>query len=104
MTIISVKILLASLISTDTTAKTQHVVVKYLLLCCNFLCHFRPMMGYQLCKEKERTCNPHQNDVPAALPVHCLAHSLNLCLQDAARQIELLRDAIDVRETSKALS
>ena len=25
--------------------------------------------------------------VSAALPVHCLAHSLNLCLQDVARQV-----------------
>ena len=37
-----------------------------------------------------------KNEVPAALPVHCLAHSLNLCLQDVARQVELLRDAMDV--------
>ena len=37
-----------------------------------------------------------KNEVPAALPVHCPAHSLNLCLQDVARQVELLRDAIDV--------
>ena len=37
-----------------------------------------------------------KNEVPAALPVHCLAHSLNLCLQDVAQQVELLRDAMDV--------
>ena len=37
-----------------------------------------------------------KNDVPQALPVHCLAHSLNLCLQDAGRQIKLLRDALDI--------
>ena len=35
-------------------------------------------------------------DAPAAVTVHCLAHSLNLCLQDP------LRDAIDiVREIVK---
>jgi len=33
---------------------------------------------------------------PAVLPVHYLAHSLNLCLQDAGRQIQLLRGAQDV--------
>ena len=39
------------------------------------------------------------NYVPQALPVHCLAHCLNLCLQDAGKQINLMRDAIQlVRE------
>ena len=34
--------------------------------------------------------------------MHCFAHSLNLCLQDAGRQIPLLRDALDtVREIGK---
>ena len=33
---------------------------------------------------------------PAALPVHCLAHSLNMCLLVAVRQVQLLRDALDV--------
>jgi len=33
---------------------------------------------------------------PAALPVHCLAHSLSLCLQDAGKEIQLLRDALDI--------
>ena len=37
-----------------------------------------------------------RNEVPAALPVHCLAHSLNLCLQDVTRKVQLLRDAIDI--------
>ena len=36
-----------------------------------------------------------RNEVPAALPVHCLAHSLNLCLQDAGRNLLFLRDALD---------
>ena len=40
-----------------------------------------------------------KNECPAALAVHCLAHSLNLCLQDAARKIPALRNALDlVRE------
>ena len=36
-----------------------------------------------------------QSENPAALPMHCFAHSLNLCLQDAGRQIPLFRDALD---------
>lgn len=46
-----------------------------------------------------------RNDCPQALPVHCLAHSLNLCLQDAVRDIKLLRDSIDlVREISQVIN
>ena len=32
----------------------------------------------------------------AALPVHCLAHSLNLCLQDAGRKLPVIRDSMDI--------
>ena len=37
-----------------------------------------------------------QRECPAAVSVHCFAHSLNLCLQDASRTIPLLRDSFDV--------
>ena len=33
---------------------------------------------------------------PAAIPVHCLAHSLNLCLQGDARKLPTLRDALEL--------
>ena len=33
---------------------------------------------------------------PAALSVHCLAHCINLCVQDAARKIGPIRDALDL--------
>ena len=36
-----------------------------------------------------------KNEVPAALPVHCLAHSLTLCLQDVARKVDL-QDITDI--------
>lgn len=32
----------------------------------------------------------------SAITVHCLAHCLNLCLQDAARKFPIIRDALDV--------
>ena len=44
-----------------------------------------------------------RNKVPAALPVHCLVHSLNLCLQDASREILLLWDAIDIAKKIEKL-
>ena len=33
---------------------------------------------------------------PSALQVHCLAHCLNLCVQDVARQCSSVRDALDL--------
>ena len=36
-----------------------------------------------------------RSEIPGALPVHCFGHSLKICLQDAGRQIRLLRDALD---------
>ena len=43
-----------------------------------------------------------RNDCPQALPVHCLAHSLNLCLQ---LQDAVLRNNIDlVREISQLIN
>ena len=45
-----------------------------------------------------------RKEAPAAVPVHCFAHSLNLCLQDAGRKVGLLRDALDiVREIVKLI-
>ncbi len=45
-----------------------------------------------------------RNEIPAALPVHCLGHCLNLCLQDAGRKMPCLRDALDlVREIVKLI-
>ena len=44
------------------------------------------------------------NECPAAVPVHCCAHSLNLCLQDVGRKIACLRDALEtVREVNKLI-
>ena len=61
------------------------------------------MMVLQLCKEEgkvwllllERRC-------PQLFPVHSLTHSLNLCLQDAGRQIQAISDAI--REIVKLIN
>ena len=37
-----------------------------------------------------------QHEVPSAIHVHCLAHCVNLCLQDASRKSRMLRDALDL--------
>ncbi|XP_035690920.1 zinc finger MYM-type protein 1-like [Branchiostoma floridae] len=46
-----------------------------------------------------------KTEEPAAVPVHCWAHSLNLCLQDTCRQIVAVRDAMDLaREIDKLIN
>ncbi|XP_066265791.1 zinc finger MYM-type protein 1-like [Branchiostoma lanceolatum] len=46
-----------------------------------------------------------KTEEPAAVPVHCWAHSLNLCLQDTCRQIAVLRDALDLaREIDRLIN
>lgn len=39
-----------------------------------------------------------QKETRAALPVHCFAHSLNLCLQDVGRQIVIVRAALETEK------
>lgn len=46
-----------------------------------------------------------KHDNPAALSVHCLAHCLNLCLQEEGRKLPFIRDALDlVREIAKLIA
>ena len=43
-------------------------------------------------------------ECPAAVAIHCCAHSLNLCLQDIGRKLICLRDALDtVREITNLI-
>ena len=37
-----------------------------------------------------------QREVPAALPIHCLAHYLNLVLEEAGKKVTPIRDALDL--------
>lgn len=37
-----------------------------------------------------------KSEQPSALHVHCLAHCLNLCLQDASRTCTIVRDTLDI--------
>ena len=37
-----------------------------------------------------------QNEQPFALFVHCLAHNLNLCLQDCSRQCSTVKNALSL--------
>ena len=39
---------------------------------------------------------------PAAIPVHCLANSLNLCFQEIGKNVVCIRDAINLRHQPQA--
>ena len=93
----------------NTTAETLSVVLKDLLIRCDLplsCCRGQAYDGAGAMQGKRKgLATLIRKEVPAALPVHCLAHSLNLCLQDAGRQIQALRDAIDtVREIVKLIN
>ena len=84
----------------NTTAETLSTVLKDLLIHCDLplsCCRGQAYDGAAAMQGRRKgLATLIRKEVPAALPVHCLAHSLNLCLQDAGRQIQALRDAIDI--------
>ena len=93
----------------NTTADTIVSVIKDLLIRCILplpLCRGQAYDGASAMQgRKKGVATQIREEVPAALPVHCFAHSLNLCLQDAAKKIKLLRDALEtVREIVKLIN
>ena len=82
----------------DTYAETISSVIRDILLRCSLpisLCRGQAYDGAAVMKGIRSGVTARiRKDIPQALPVHCFAHCLNLCLQDAGKQINLLRDAI----------
>ena len=89
----------------NTSAETVYTVIKDVLIqCC---------LPLSLCRGQAYNGASNMQGIrsgrilgenPAALPIHCLAHSLNLCLQDAGKEIQLQRDALDiVKEISQLI-
>ena len=92
----------------NTTADTLVVVIKDMLVRCGLplsMCRGQGYDGASNMQGRRRgVVAKILAENPAALPLHCFAHSLNLCLQDAGRQIILLRDTLDtVREIGKLI-
>ena len=93
----------------NTKADTIAAVIKDLLLRCTLplsMCRGQAYDGAANMQGKRTgVATQIKNDNPAAIPVHCFAHSLNLCLQDAGRKITLLRNALEtVTEISKLIN
>ncbi len=88
----------------DTKAETLFRVIKDLLIRCNLpisLCRGQAYDGASnMLGRKTGVATRFKDENPAAIAVHCCAHSLNLCLQDAGRKLTCIRDAL---ETAKEI-
>ena len=84
----------------DTKAETLFKVIKDLLIRCNLplaLCRGQAYDGAaNMQGRRTGVATRIKSEQPAAIPVHCCAHSLNLCLQDAGRKLVCLRDALEI--------
>ena len=92
----------------NTKAETLFKVIKDLLIRCSLplaLCRGQAYDGAANMQGKRTgVATRILSEQPAALPVHCFAHSLNLCLQDAGRKLVSLRDTLQLcREIFKLI-
>ena len=76
------------------------LIIKDLLIQCNLplaLCRGQEYDGAaNMQGRRTGVATGIKNEQPAALSVHCCAHSLNLCLQDARRRLVCLSDALGI--------
>lgn len=92
----------------NTTAETLFIIIKDILIRCNLplsLCRGQAYDGAANMQGKRTgVATRLREEQPAAIPVHCFTHCLNLCLQDASRKLVYVRDALDtVREIGKLI-
>ena len=92
----------------NTTSNSVTEVIKHLFVRCDLplsLCRGQVYDGAVTMQgRRTRVATQIRDSNPAALSVHCFGHCLKLCLQDVARQILTLRDALDiVREIGKLI-
>ena len=92
----------------DTKSETLFSVIKDLLIRCNLpltLCRGQAYDGAaNMQGRRNGVAAKILRENRAAIPVHCFAHSLNLCLQGAGKSLVCLRDAIQtVREITNLI-
>lgn len=89
----------------NTKAETIYSVIMDILTRCSLPlqhCRGQAYDGASNMQGIRTTRIKHQ--YPAALSVHCLAHCLNLCLQEEGRKLPFIRDAlVIVREIAKLI-
>ena len=90
---------------TDTKAETIFHVIKDLLIRCDLslsMCRRQAYDGASnMHGRRKGVATRFKQENPAAIALHCCAHSLNLCLQDAVKNLNCIRDAL---ETVKEIS
>jgi hypothetical protein len=92
----------------NTRAETLFTVIKDLLTRCNLplsLCRGQAYDGAANMQGKRSGVAARLlSENPAAIPVHCFAHSLNLCLQGVGKNVVCIRDALEiVKEIGKLI-
>ena len=84
----------------DTKAETLFTVIKDLLIRCSLsvdMCRGQAYDGaLNMQGRRSGVVTRFLAINPSALPVHCYAHSLNLCLEDIGRNIICIRDALEL--------
>ena len=84
----------------DTRAVTLFTIIKDLLIRCNLpvaLCRGQAYDGVaNMQGRRSGVATRFLEEQPAAIPVHCCAHSLNLYLQDAGRKLTCLRNPLEL--------
>ena len=85
---------------TKIDAATIFAALKYVLLSCILpvnTCSGQAYDGAAIMSGNLRGVASHfKQEEPAAIYVHCFAHSLNLCLQDASRLSTSVRDSLEL--------
>ena len=79
----------------DTTVSTLTSVIKDVLIRCVLPLENCRGQAYDGASNVTGVAKQIQSEYPAAIKVHCLAHCLNLCLQDAAKKCKPIRAALD---------
>ena len=91
----------------NTTAETLFTVIKDLIRCALplSLCRGQAYDGAANMQGKRSgVAARFLSENPAAIPVHCFARSLNLCLQGVGKNVVCIRDALDmVKEIGKLI-
>ena len=82
------------------TASVLTVAIKDVLLCCSLplvQCRGQAYDGAaNMMGHLRGVATQIQSEEKRAIPVHCFAHCLNLCLQDSAKRCEPIRNALDI--------
>ena len=83
----------------NTTAETIHKALKSSMISLGFLLENCRGQGYDGASNFQGhisgVCKRLQDEYPAAIPVHCLAHCVNLCLQEVTRSVTCIKQGLN---------